>query len=712
MVGFTLMETYDRIEADIAARRAPLHRHADPKLRRALVSALGLGGGGSPLPRAARVGVCRRGDVLIERLRIEMETPVPAHLYLPAGRRRPTPAVLFVPDHESGGKSDRQYVLMGQMLASRGIAALIPDPIGVGERAAMGHSDLKAGWLLIGLGPGLFGVQLAELLSLARYLAWREDIARGDRVGCAGHGTGGLLAMFLCALSDHMAAVAVSGCAGTFQYLSSAERKLCPCSIIPGILGLAEAEDVLATIAPKPVLLMAGLNDGRAPEQLAWRTLQRVRDAYGRRGANPSAVRLFVSPHERELDHGRRLAAAEFFAATFGLRFSGRVPAPIRCAPDGCLDRRDVRRLGTLMDMVERRLAWGPELPWRRGTADWYSAMYGSGAAGKAKDAPEQEGGAGTEGGPDPAGASGDAYAPAVEKRATGRESEPPGSADRSADRRNGKEDAARAGSPARPGKVSAEVRMAQDGRSVREKRAPASGGKRKGDGAVAAGGSAKEGGREKDATGVRPREGSGDRGRPSRLETLRRFVGGLVAKVGDRAAISIPPPGRTGPFEVRTAVGCATMMFKPGRGAPILVLGEARVPVGTPRPLAIWRFPPDGVLAHGVAESLVAAQRGAFLGLPPAAISAAILGDLARHLGGSVSVLANGPDGILALYAAFASREISAIKWDDAPCSFRHLPRDGPSLIIPGILALGDIPDLRAALADEIEVAVSWAGA
>ncbi len=607
MIGETPMETYDRIEAEIAARRGHLGPGADAELRRALVSALGLGEDEPPTPSAERIGICRRGDILIERLRIELENPVPAHLYLPAERRRPGPAVLLAPDHESGGKSDRQYFLMGQILASRGISALIPDPIGVGERAAMGHSDPKAGWLMLGLGPGLFGAQLAELRALAKYLACREDISSEDRVGCAGHGTGGMLALFLGALCRGLNAVAASGFPGTFQFLASAERRLCPCSIVPRVLSLAEVEDVLALAAPKPVLLMGGLNDGRAPEQLAWRILQRARDAYARRGADPNAVRLFVSPHERELDHGRRLAAAEFFAAVFGLKFSGRLPAPMRIPPDGCLGRRGARLAGTLLDMVERRLSLAPRSISRRISAEWRRVHTPYDAANGEKGPHRRQGGCGKD----------------------------------------------------RP-----------------------------------------------------PREGGGAAGRDraATCDQLRRFVVGLTASLRDRAVISMQPPDGAGPFDVGTALGCARMTFKPGKGAPILVLGDASVPVGTRRPLATWRFPAGRILAMGVPESLVAAQRGAFLGVPPAALSAAILSGVARSLGGNAKIVAKGADGVLALYAAFASRDISGLEWEDAPCSFKHLPNGRPDLFLPGILALGDLPDLCAALAGEIELSVDWA--
>lgn len=564
MGGTTMLETYDRIEGEVAARRLSAPRRTDEELRARLAAALGMASLDPPAPPHAKVlGCSLRGGVRIERLVFDLDLPVPAHLYLPEVPRPPYPAVLSIHGHSAEGKSARAYYLLHQMLALRGMAVLAPDLPGLGERKAMDRQDPVGEWSLVGLGQCLHGVIADEARALTGYLASRKEVD-DRRIGCTGNGCGGLQAAMLAALDPRMAAAAPSSCFATFAYLSAKERHLCPCCLLPGVPADAEIEDVLSLIAPRPLLLSGALHDELYPDDLLWRAVHRTRGGYERRGAPSGAVRVFVSPHEHEMDHGKRLAIAEFFAAVF----KQRVPArkldvePMRRPPDPCFGKEQASGIETL-----RRYAR------RRAHAVWARRPQGS-------------------------------------------------------------------------------------------------------------------------------KEWS---------EGVRTLVRQGAAAADSKFSFKLLAFREAGSFDFETPMGTASLSFRPGRGVPILALGDARPAAQGSRPLARWRFPEDRKLARGVSEMLVAAQRGVFLGVPPAGMAAGVLARIARELGPKVEVFAEGEEGLLALYAALLAPQISRLEWKDAPCSFFDLKDGGPAYVLPGLYRFGDLPDICRALSAGQKLAADW---
>ncbi len=67
-------------------------------------------------------------------------------------------------------------------------------------------------------------------------------------------------ALFLAALDDRLAAAVVSGCLSTYKSYAL-DRTLCGAQYVPGLLRWAELPDVAALIAPRPLLIEAGLHD-------------------------------------------------------------------------------------------------------------------------------------------------------------------------------------------------------------------------------------------------------------------------------------------------------------------------------------------------------------------------------------------------------------------------------------------------------------------
>ena len=201
---------------------------------------------------------------------------VTAGLFLPDAGRFPSPwpAVLVACGHAEVGKAHDSYQRAAALLATNGIAALLFDPVGQGERRqivdARGNpacpqctrEHTALGAALIPLGRNLAGWMVWDGIRGLDYLASRADI-RGDRLGCMGNSGGGTQTAYLMALDDRVSAAAVS------CYLASLQGRL------PRTIGPQDAEqnifgqlafgmdhaDFIIMRAPRPTLVCAATQD-------------------------------------------------------------------------------------------------------------------------------------------------------------------------------------------------------------------------------------------------------------------------------------------------------------------------------------------------------------------------------------------------------------------------------------------------------------------
>jgi hypothetical protein len=119
-------------------------------------------------------------------------------------------------------------------------------------------------------------------------LAARPEVAadaRGPLLGCVGLSYGGRATMYVTALDQRVRAAVVSGALNTFR-----ERLVsyasCGSQWVPGLFAIGDTPEVLASIAPRPLLFELGSVDGTSPaifaEDIA-RTLERAYDLAGAR---------------------------------------------------------------------------------------------------------------------------------------------------------------------------------------------------------------------------------------------------------------------------------------------------------------------------------------------------------------------------------------------------------------------------------------------
>ena len=190
----------------------------------------------------------------------------------------------------------------GRRLAERGYAVLAPDARAFGER---GEDGMGCGWAMAAsllLGKTLVGLRVWDAMRAIDYLQERSEVD-SDRIGCVGLSWGGSHAIWTAALDERIAATVVSGAFGQFgETLIAADE--CPCQYVPGVLAVADLPDIVAAIAPRPLLIEQGIDDPIASAPTVRDAYARVRGAYSLLGADDRlALHRFAGGHRF---HGRR----------------------------------------------------------------------------------------------------------------------------------------------------------------------------------------------------------------------------------------------------------------------------------------------------------------------------------------------------------------------------------------------------------------------
>jgi dienelactone hydrolase len=261
-----------RAKEVLAAHAPPADRasceRAVPLLRTKLRAALGLDRLGPPLPRnLRRVGTIDRGGYVIDKLVYETlpGAEVPAHLYRPPRAERPLPAVLFVPGHwYADSKTKTDFQAFCAAMALRGFMVLAYDPIGQGERG-ISLRDHRRTELLAG---GVSQQAIVDFESLcALEVLFTHPGVDPSRVGMTGASGGGFNSWIVPALDGRVAATAPV--VGTSEFLEQIdavrERDWYDakehCHFVPGLLRFANNHELLAMVAPRPLLIVAAHDD-------------------------------------------------------------------------------------------------------------------------------------------------------------------------------------------------------------------------------------------------------------------------------------------------------------------------------------------------------------------------------------------------------------------------------------------------------------------
>ena len=257
-----------------AIRHASTAAEADRSragLRRRLRHSLGYEQLPWPPPKARKAGELVRDGYRIEKLVFESlpGVEVPAQLYLPAGGRQRHPAVLFYCGHWwEDSKSRPDFQAFSINMARLGFVVMNFDPFGQGERGVSNRDHRRTELLLAGVSQQ--GLAEYETQHALHHLLSRQEVDP-RRVGMTGASGGGYNTWITAALDDRIAvAVPVVGTSEFFEQIHVCRpldwyQANEHCHFVPNLIRYANNHELLAMIAPRPLLIVAASQDQSFP---------------------------------------------------------------------------------------------------------------------------------------------------------------------------------------------------------------------------------------------------------------------------------------------------------------------------------------------------------------------------------------------------------------------------------------------------------------
>lgn len=253
---------------------------------------------------------------------------IPAFLAIPPGDG-PFPGIVVFHQHAGQrhfGKSEvfglvgDQFQAFGPALARAGLVVLAPDSIAFEDRRPDGpgtdprdddweqHYNVLTHRLVAG--ETLMEKVLEDAMVAVSALAERPDVD-ADSVGALGHSYGGNTTLFLMAVDERVRFGCASGALGSYRRKKADGTGIEMAEVIPGFAARFDIEQVLAAIAPRPLLAVSGTNDKYAAD--ADELVALAQPAYRAAGA-ASAVSHIRTVGGHALDRDRFDSIVEWIA--------------------------------------------------------------------------------------------------------------------------------------------------------------------------------------------------------------------------------------------------------------------------------------------------------------------------------------------------------------------------------------------------------------
>ena len=222
-----------------------------------------------------------------------------AYLLIPKGLEGPAPAVVACTGHgygvrdivglredfsERDGESTYQKDF-GLELVRRGYAVIAPEPVGFGELRLSsdvaqdkGNSCDRISDNLLLVGRTMMGARVRQYRVATTILAGLEEVDE-TRIGAMGISGGGLTSAFLTMTDARIKALVCSGYPCLYKDSIYAMYH-CVDNFPFGLLNLAECDDLMALIAPRPQLWESGSRDPIFPRAGVREAEKTVRSVY------------------------------------------------------------------------------------------------------------------------------------------------------------------------------------------------------------------------------------------------------------------------------------------------------------------------------------------------------------------------------------------------------------------------------------------------
>lgn len=203
-----------------------------------------------------------------ERVVFESEpgVEIPAMFVAPAEWKAYVPAIVYV--DEWGKEAGLSNGTIRALLEAR-FAVLAIDVRGVGETAT---TDFEAATNALMTDRPLFGQRVWDLLRAVDCLWGRTYISvqiDKGRIACLGRGVGGLLALYAAALDERISATVVQGVPLSYKDLILERPGFPPSVFAFDVLSHFDLAHVAGLVAPRPLLVVDGVNGARQPVTLA-----------------------------------------------------------------------------------------------------------------------------------------------------------------------------------------------------------------------------------------------------------------------------------------------------------------------------------------------------------------------------------------------------------------------------------------------------------
>lgn len=230
----------------------------------------------------------------------EQGVDIPFYLLLPKSAQGPVPLVITPHGHGRRGKEvyvgrfedekERDDSLAGDrdialQAVNEGYAVIAPDvrgfwEMGLAEDMAnrRNNSCAKLQRMAMMYGRTVIGERVHDMGRLIDYAETRSEIDT-SRIVMTGNSGGGTVTLFAAAMDERIS-IAIPG-----SYFCKFEDSIvpiehCPCNLIPGILQYAEMFDVVGLIAPRPFLVVHGVDDRIYPIEGTREAFAAVQEMY------------------------------------------------------------------------------------------------------------------------------------------------------------------------------------------------------------------------------------------------------------------------------------------------------------------------------------------------------------------------------------------------------------------------------------------------